>query len=66
MSSIPEEIQALRRRLAEIEKLMAAAEHRPDAAGPEVDVNEYIRRVSAQGRGAATSRTASKEKTQHE
>ncbi len=65
MGSIPEEIQALRRRLAEIE-LMAAAEQRPDAAQSEVDVDAVIRRVSAQGRGAATSRTASKEKTQHE
>ncbi len=65
MSSIPEEIQALRRRLAEIE-LMAAAE-RPDAAQSEVDVDAVIRRVSAQGRGAASaSRTKSKEKTQHD
>ncbi len=62
--NIPEEIQALRRRLAEIEKLMAA-EQRPGAAEPEVDVDAVIQRVSAQGRGAATSRT-SKEKTQHD
>ena len=59
MSSIPEEIQALRRRLAEIELL--AAEQRPGAAGPEVDA--VIRRVSAQGRGGSSaSRTKSKEK----
>ena len=62
MSSIPEEIQALRRRLAEIE--LMAAEQRP-AAQSEVDVDAVIRRVSAQGRGAASaSRTPSKEKTQ--
>ena len=61
MGSIPEEIQALRRRLAEIE--LMAAEQRPGAAEPEVDVDAVIRRVSAQGRGAGNaSRTASKEK----
>ncbi len=53
MSSISEEIEALRRRLAEIERM--AAEQRPDAAGPEMDVNEYIRRVSAQGRGTGSN-----------
>ena len=63
MSSIPEEIQALRRRLAELETM--AAEQRHDAAQSEVDVDAVIRRVSAQGRGAASaSRTPSKEKTQ--
>jgi len=61
MSSIPEEIQALRRRLAEIEKLMAA-EQRPDAAQSEVDVDAVIRRVSAQGRGAASASRRAKEK----
>ena len=61
-NEVPEEIAALRRRLAEIERM--AAEQRPEAAGPEVDVNEYIRRVSAQGRvTASASRTPSKEKT---
>ena len=59
MSSIPEEIQALRRRLAEIE--LMAAEQRPDAAEPEVDVDAVILRVSAQGRRAASaSRTKEK------
>ena len=61
MGSIPEEIQALRRRLAEIE--LMAAEQRPGAAEPEVDVDAVIRRVSAQGRGAgnASRKTPSKE-----
>jgi hypothetical protein len=59
--SIPQEIAALRRRLAEIERM--AAEQRPDAAGPEVDVNAEIRRVSAKGRGTGSaSRTTPKEK----
>ena len=59
-NEVPEEIKALRRRLAELE-LMAAA----DAAQSEVDADAVIRRVSAQGRGAASaSRTPSKEKTQ--
>ncbi len=62
-NEVPEEIAALRRRLAELER-MAAERH--DAAQSEVDVDAVIRRVSAQGRGAATSRTPSKEKTQHE
>ena len=60
MSSIPEEIQALRRRLAEIE--LMAAEQRP-AAQSEVDVDAVIRRVSAQGRGAASASRRAKEKT---
>ena len=60
MSSIPEEIQALRRRLAEIE-LMAAAEQRREAAEP-LDIDDMIRRRSGQGRGAGNaSRTPSKE-----
>ncbi len=59
---IPAEIAALRRRLAEIE--LMAAEQRPEAAGPEVDIDAEIRRVSAQGRGTGSaSRTPSKEKT---
>ena len=63
MSNRFEEIAALRRRLAELERM--AAEQRPDAAGPEVDVDQVMRRASAQGRGAASaSRTPSKEKTQ--
>ncbi len=61
MGSIPEEIQALRRRLAEIEKLMAA-EQRPDAARSEVDVDAVIRRVSAQGRGGSSASRRAKEK----
>ena len=59
-NEVPEEIAALRRRLAEIELL--AAEQRPEAAGPEVDVNEYIRRVSAQGRVTASASRRAKEK----
>ncbi len=61
MSNRFEEIAALRRRLAEIEKLMAA-EQRPGAAEPEVDVDAVIRRVSAQGRGAASASRRAKEK----
>ena len=64
MGSIPEEIQALRRRLAEIE--LAAAEQRPDAAQSEVDVDAVMRRASAQGRGAANASRRAKEKTQHD
>ena len=59
MSSIPEEIQALRRRLAEIE--LMAAEQRPGAAEPEVDVDAVIRRVSAQGRAAGNASRTAKE-----
>ncbi len=59
MGSIPEEIQALRRRLAEIE--LAAAEQRPDAAQSEVDVDAVIRHVSAQGRGAGNASRTAKE-----
>jgi len=62
MGSIPEEIQALRRRLAEIER-MAAAEQRPRS---EVDVDAVIRRVSAQGRGGSSASRTAKEKTQHD
>jgi len=58
MSSIPEEIQALRRRLAEIE--LMAAEQRP-AAQSEVDVDAVIRRVSAQGRAAGNASRTAKE-----
>ncbi len=59
MSSIPEEIKALRRRLAEIERM--AAEQRPEAAEP-IDIDDMIRRRSGQGRGAGNaSRTPSKE-----
>ncbi len=61
MSNRFEEIAALRRRLAELERM--AAEQRPDAAGPEVDVDQVMRRASAQGRGTASaSRAPSKEK----
>ena len=61
MGNIPEEIAALRRRLAEIEQL--AAEQRPDAARSEAAVDAVIRHVSAQGRGAgnASRKTPSKE-----
>ncbi len=57
MSTITEEIQALRRRLAEIE--LMAAEQRPK---PEVDVDAVIRRVSAQGRGGSSASRRAKEK----
>jgi len=62
MSNITAEIQALRRRLAELEAM--AAEQRHDAAAQsEVAVDAVIRRVSAQGRGAGSaSRTTPKEK----
>ena len=55
--TFPEEIAALRRRLAELERL--AAEQRPK---PEVDVDQAMRRASAQGRVTGNaSRTPSKE-----
>jgi len=60
-NEVPEEIAALRRRLAEIEKLMAAAEQRPDAAGPEVDVDQVMRRASAQGRVTGNASRRAKE-----
>lgn len=63
MSSIPEEIQALRRRLAEVEAM--ATEQRSDAAESEVDVDQVIRRVGAQGRVTGVAfRTPTKEKHQ--
>ncbi len=58
MSSIPEEIKALRRRLAEIERM--AAEQRPEAAEP-IDIDDMIRRRSAQGRGVGSASRTPKE-----
>ncbi len=58
-NEVPEEIAALRRRLAELERM--AAEQRPDAAGPEVDVDEVMRRASAQGRGTGNASRRAKE-----
>ncbi len=60
-NEVPEEIAALRRRLAELERL--AAEQRPK---PEVDVDQVMRRASAQGRGTGNASRRAKEKTQHE
>ena len=60
MPEVPAEILALRRRLAELEELVAA-EQRREAAEP-LDIDDMIRRRSGQGRGAGNaSRTPSKE-----